>query len=69
MDIDKTNSMPNQHAEDIAANLIQQWKMSSGRRKNKSLSTERLSITNDSLLPILTSLKTETTAESNDATE
>ena len=32
-------------------------------------SSEKLNITNDPLLPILTSLETKTTAETNDATE
>ena len=136
-DIDMTNCIRNQHTEDIAVNLIQQWKkecqmaeertkarftqkekwfkenwnleykprtddenktnlqqhkdLESGSRKpnrisrdffklhkrkseeetNRNIrsSSERLNITNDPLLPMLTSLETETTTETNDATE
>ena len=137
IDIDMTNCIRNQHTEDIAVNLIQQWKkecqtteertkvrftqkekwfkenwnfeykpriekenktnlqqhnnVESGSRKPKKIprdffklrkrksveetnrnirsSSERLDITNDPLLPILTSLETEATTENHDVTE
>ena len=137
IDIDTTNSIRNQHTEDIAVNLIQQWKkecqaaeerakarfkqkekwfkenwnfeykprideenktnlqqhkdLESGSRKpnkiprdifklrkrkseketNRNIrsSSERLNVTNDPLLPILTSLETEAITENNDDTE
>ena len=37
--------------------------------RNIRSSSERLNISNDQLLPILTSLETETTAETNNATD
>ena len=137
IDIDMTNCIRNQHTDDIAVNLIQQWKkecqaaeerakarfkqkekwfkenwnfeykpkideenkanlqqhkdLESGSRKpnkiprdifklrkrkseketNRNIrsSSERLNVTNDPLLPILTSLETEAITENNDDTE
>ena len=137
IDIDMTNCIRNQHTEDIAVNLIQQWKkecqvaeertkarftqkekwfkenwnfeykprtddenktnlrqhkdLESGSREAKKIprdffklrkrkseeetnrnirsSSERLNITNDPLLPILTSLETEMITKTSDATE
>ena len=46
-------------------------KRKSEEKTNRNIrsSSERLNITNDPLLPILTSLETERTTETNDATE
>ena len=137
IDIDMANSIRNQHTEDVAVNLIQQWKkecqaaeertkarfkqkekwfkenwnfeyksrideeyktnfqqhnnLEPGSRKPSKIprdffklrrrkseeeinsnirsSSERLNVTNDPLLPILTSLENEATTENNDNTE
>ena len=42
IDIDMTNSMRNQHREDIAVNVIQQWENECLANKNGSKKSETL---------------------------